>query len=700
MCGSTAIFRAEIEFGSLDPDSTCWSLEWQHRSGIRTNHLDIKTDKFSGSSHHRLVIPNVSRDDKGTYIAVISYELSSDFKFHSHSNPIKLKATGDVPNLEIKDVTSGTDGVVIHANYSVSNQSPAVDKIMWSKEEKPLPGSTEKYTYSRYDAGFRIHNPTQSDSGTYTCTVSNPVGPVTDSITLDIPCVDIIEEHVAVIGQSVTIAADIKSCPPVEYAIWEKMNSITDEFHEIDIMESDKYSGSNIDHRHPQLVIKNVTFEDRLLYRLTVRNALGEINSKNVVLTLVGDPPSLTIHQKTNIAEENVQLVCKVSLSKNSPSVTAIVWTKDTKDIDISRSDGKYSGGNRDEPSLTINSIHAQDAGEYQCSAVNAAGKMCSEIIQLDRPFIEWTEPDYNSGTETFTWKPVIKSIPDALTVQWKVRNSFIDDFQPIDVHDKTYMGSLTASPRPVLVVHGYKDNDIQSFGIEVSNFIGTTFIDEGFDDEGEDQGDSRLPAYFAHKGSTVQFHRLKTTIISEVNKNNLPSLIESLRDVADLHDSHQNVTTMDDVFHILLQKKIAHKDNVIMIQFLMRKIGREDLDNMCVDYARNRKRALCFYEESTPANGYTHVQVYIDGNVKSFSKKDIRRLISTVAAMTGCHEKFIKVNGLGPHQSFIIILLMKTEIAMKLAEENMYSSLKQLSKLKVYKITIGGKEITISSKG
>lgn len=61
--------------------------------------------------------------------------------------------------------------------------------------------------------------------------------------------------------------------------------------------------------------------------------------------------------------------------------------------------------------------------------------------------------------------------------MQWKVRNSFIDDFQPIDVHDKTYMGSLTASPRPVLVVHGYKDNDIQSFGIEVSNFIGTTFI-------------------------------------------------------------------------------------------------------------------------------------------------------------------------------------------------------------------------------
>lgn len=98
-------------------------------------------------------------------------------------------------------------------------------------------------------------------------------------------------------------------------------------------------------------------------------------------------------------------------------------------------------------------------------------------LFRIDRPFIEWTEPDINKSTNTFTWKPVIKSIPDALSVQWKVRNSLRDDFQPLDVHEKTYMGSLTASPRPVLVVHGYKDTGIQSFGIEVSNFIGTTFI-------------------------------------------------------------------------------------------------------------------------------------------------------------------------------------------------------------------------------
>lgn len=107
MCGETAIFTAEIEFGSLDPDPTCWSLEWQHRSGIKTNHLDIKTDQFSGSSHQQLVIPIVSRDDQGTYMAVISYRLSSDSKFHFHSNPIDLEATGGLSYLIEKKYLKG-----------------------------------------------------------------------------------------------------------------------------------------------------------------------------------------------------------------------------------------------------------------------------------------------------------------------------------------------------------------------------------------------------------------------------------------------------------------------------------------------------------------------------------------------------------------------------------------------------------------
>lgn len=84
-----------------------------------------------------------------------------------------------MPNLEIKGVTSQQDDVIIDVSYSVSDQSPAVDKIKWTKDEEPLPTRTEKYSYIK--GTLKIHNPTESDCGTYTCTVSNPVGDVTKS---------------------------------------------------------------------------------------------------------------------------------------------------------------------------------------------------------------------------------------------------------------------------------------------------------------------------------------------------------------------------------------------------------------------------------------------------------------------------------------------------------------------------------------
>lgn len=93
----------------------------------------------------------------------------------------------DAPNLEIKKVTSEKDGVVIHVRYSVSDQSPAVDEIKWTKDEQLLQTRTEKYSYNKgtqYDATLTIHNPTRSDCGKYTCTVSNPVGAVTKSIII------------------------------------------------------------------------------------------------------------------------------------------------------------------------------------------------------------------------------------------------------------------------------------------------------------------------------------------------------------------------------------------------------------------------------------------------------------------------------------------------------------------------------------
>lgn len=76
------------------------------------------------------------------------------------------------------------------------------------------------------------------------------------------------EEHVTVIEQSVDISADIESCTYVG-TVSEKMNSSRDELKMIDMTYFEKYSGGNMDSRHPRLDIKHTTIEDILHYRLT-----------------------------------------------------------------------------------------------------------------------------------------------------------------------------------------------------------------------------------------------------------------------------------------------------------------------------------------------------------------------------------------------------------------------------------------------
>lgn len=71
------------------------------------------------------------------------------------------------------------------------------------------------------------------------------------------------------------------------------------------------------------------------------------------------------------------------------------------------------------------------------------------------------------------------------------------------------------------------------------------------------------------------------------------------------MRDSPPNAATIEAFFEFLLDEKIAHKENVIVIQYLMRDIGRKDLDKMCVDYARTKSRALCFYAEREEPGRY-----------------------------------------------------------------------------------------------
>lgn len=96
-------------------------------------------------------------------------------------------------------------------------------------------------------------------------------------------------------------------------------------------------------------------------------------------------------------------------------------------------------------------------------------------IISIGLPTIEFDNPDLNGLHEGVTYNAAIKSIPVALRAEWKVRQEPSGDLQVIDTHNPLYRGSTVALPRPRLVVNRYGSEQLQSFQLEVFNFIGSS---------------------------------------------------------------------------------------------------------------------------------------------------------------------------------------------------------------------------------
>lgn len=83
------------------------------------------------------------------------------------------------------------------------------------------------------------------------------------------------------------------------------------------------------------------------------------------------------------LLDHSVKLRCDVFLYDQSPALIDVYWTKNGVKIDIANSNGKYSGVDMNDPSLTINNANRKDAGDYQLTAVNAVGETKSTLIVL-----------------------------------------------------------------------------------------------------------------------------------------------------------------------------------------------------------------------------------------------------------------------------------------------------------------------------
>ena len=82
-------------------------------------------------------------------------------------------------------MNSGLEGITLHYHYVVTINSPNVRNIAWTKNGTVLNMDNSKYLGGGIDdRRLTITSPTADDAGLYTCIVSNPVGAVSESLTL------------------------------------------------------------------------------------------------------------------------------------------------------------------------------------------------------------------------------------------------------------------------------------------------------------------------------------------------------------------------------------------------------------------------------------------------------------------------------------------------------------------------------------
>lgn len=87
---------------------------------------------------------------------------------------------------------------------------------------------------------------------------------------LDVPSVDIKVIPTVYFGSKATITAVVSSLPPPEQVIWQKSKD-GNKFYCIDLTKPNYYGSNDIPFK-PLLVIPKATFDDKLNYRLLVKN--------------------------------------------------------------------------------------------------------------------------------------------------------------------------------------------------------------------------------------------------------------------------------------------------------------------------------------------------------------------------------------------------------------------------------------------
>eukprot|EP00105_Crassostrea_gigas_P036163 XP_019920311.1 PREDICTED: hemicentin-1 [Crassostrea gigas] len=129
------------------------------------------------------------------------------------------------------------------------------------------------------------------------------------------------------------------------------------------------------------LTINSAALTDAGTYRCSATNSVGT-GSDSATLTITGNVPAVSVNQTSYsiFVGSSVTLNCFVS---GNPAVSFVFWTVTRNGFTQNAQDSRYSNGDINNPSLTINNARQSDTGVFVCKAQNSAGTTDSSPISL-----------------------------------------------------------------------------------------------------------------------------------------------------------------------------------------------------------------------------------------------------------------------------------------------------------------------------
>ncbi|XP_035788159.1 Down syndrome cell adhesion molecule-like protein Dscam2 isoform X17 [Anopheles albimanus] len=378
-----------------------------------------KDGKSLGHSDAVLRIESVKKEDKGMYQCFIR----NDQESAQASAELKLGGRFDPPIIReaFPEETRHPGPSVFLKCVAGGNPTP---EISWELDGKKITNS-ERYQVGQYVtvngdvvSHLNITSIHSNDGGLYKCIASSKVGVAEHSAKLNVyglPYVRTMEKKAIVAGETLIVTCPVAGYP-IESIVWERDNR------QLPINRKQKVFPNGT------LIIENVERNsDQATYTCVAKNAEGYTARGTLEVQVMVVPIILPF----DFGEEAFD-------SGSTASVSCIVTKGDTP-IDISWSfNGRRIGDNEGLmitkgggkiSMLSIESVLSRHAGNYTCSAQNAAGQVQHtaelQVMVPPRWILEPTDKAFAQGSNAkveckadgfpkpqVTWKKAVGDTP------------------------------------------------------------------------------------------------------------------------------------------------------------------------------------------------------------------------------------------------------------------------------------------------